>query len=115
MTLIPILNGISQGFPFSQVLSLFYIADLLEELIFEESGTAMGYINNIGILAVGKDTEKILELLAKAHTNLCKSWSRSHGSKFGLDKYQLVHLMRQTSINITHLVRLSSGYTINAK
>lgn len=112
---IPTPNGIPQGSPLSQVLYLFYNADLLEDLTFEESGTAMGYIDDIGILAVGKDTEETSELLAKAHTNVCKPWSRSHGSKFGLDKYQLVHLTRQTSMNTTHPVRPSSGHTINAE
>ena len=108
-------NGISQGSSLSQVLYLFYNADLLEDLTFEESGIAMGYIDNIGILAVGKDTEKTSELLAKAHTNICEPWSRSHGSNFSLDKYQLVHLKRQISINITQPVCLSSGHTINAE
>ena len=75
----------------------------------------MWYIDDIGILAVEKDTEETSKLLAKAYTNVCKPWLRSHGSKFGLDKYQLVHVMRQTSMNTTHPVRLSLGHTINAE
>ena len=75
----------------------------------------MGYIDDIGILAVRKDMEEISELLAKAYINVCKTLSWSYGSKFDLDKHQLVHFTKQTSINITHLVRLSLGHTINAE
>lgn len=47
----------------------------------------MEYINDISILAIEKNMEKISELLAKTYTIICKLLSQSQYLKFGLDKY----------------------------
>ena len=108
-------NGISQGSPLSQILYLFYNADLLNKIAKRKDTSAIGYINDIAILTIGKTTEETCKTLAEVHTNICEPWSQSHTSKFGLSKYQLVHLTRQTSGHTAEPVQLPSGYTIRAQ
>lgn len=90
-------NGIPQGSPLSQILYLFYNADLLDEIAKRKDTSAIGYIDDIAILTIWKITEETCKTLAEVHTSICEQWSQSHASKFGLSKYQLVHLTRQTS------------------
>lgn len=108
-------NGIPQGSPISQILYLFYNADLLDEIAKRKDTSAIGYIDNIAILTTGKTTEETCKILAEVHTNIWEPWSQSHASKFGLSKYQLVHLTRQTSAHTVEPVRLQSGYIIYAQ
>lgn len=90
-------NGIPQGLPLSQILYLFYNADLLDKITKRKDTSAIGYIDDIAILTIGKTTKETCKTLAEVHTNIYKLWSQSHVSKLGLNKYQLVHLIRQTS------------------
>lgn len=108
-------NGIPQGSPLSQILYLFYNADLLNKIAKRKNTSAIGYIDDIAILTIGKTTKETCKTLAEVHTNICEPWSQSHASKFGLSKYQLVHLTRQTSANTAEPVQLPYGHTICAQ
>lgn len=108
-------NGIPQGSALSQILYLFYNADLLDKIAKRKKTSAIGYIDDIAILTIEKTTEEICKTLAEVHTNICEPWSQSHASRFGLSKYQLVHLTRQTSAHTAESVQLPSGDIIHAQ
>lgn len=75
-------------------LYLFYNANLLE--ICERPGTAtsaIGFIDNVNILAYGTSTEGNIKTLERLHIN-CEAWARRHGSKFAPKKYKLIHFAR---------------------
>ena len=86
--------GIPQGSPVSPILYIFYNADILEEL--ERSRlkvTALGFIDDINILAYGTSTESNCRALERAH-EMCELWARRHGAHFAPAKYELLHLAR---------------------
>ena len=87
-------TGIPQGSPISPILYLFYNADLLE--ICERPGTntsALGFVNDVNVLAYGKSTEENCRTLERIHRK-CELWAARHGSVFAPDKYKLIYLSR---------------------
>uniref|UniRef100_A0A8H7K2N2 RNase H type-1 domain-containing protein n=1 Tax=Bionectria ochroleuca TaxID=29856 RepID=A0A8H7K2N2_BIOOC len=100
----PIQTGIPQGSPVSPILYLFYNADLIEICKTEET-EAVGYIDDVSILAVGPTAPRNCKTL-KGINRKAEGWADKHGSQFAPAKYELVHFTRDPKANSTHALRL---------
>jgi hypothetical protein len=100
----PIQTGIPQGSPVSPILYLFYNADLIEACKTEDT-EAVGYIDDVSILAVGPSAARNCKTLKKIHRK-AEEWACKHGSQFAPAKYELVHFTRDPKANSTHSLRL---------
>ena len=100
----PIETGIPQGSPLSPILYLFYNADLIEACQTERT-EAVGYIDDVSILAVGPTTQRNCKTLKAIH-RIAEKWALQHGSQFAPAKYELVHFTRDPKANTTHPLRL---------
>ncbi|KAJ6439009.1 reverse transcriptase [Purpureocillium lavendulum] len=89
-------TGEPQGSPLSPILYLFYNADLLDRCNQDENTAAMGFIDDVAILAWAKTTEETCTLL-QAALREAEDWASSHASVFAPDKFQLTHLTRAKS------------------
>lgn len=97
----------------SPILYLFYNADLLD--ICEDSNlrtSAIGYIDDISIIATSKSTEINCQNLARIHSR-CQEWEHRHASKFNPAKYSLIHIpKRGTRQNIQCQIELPGSEPI---
>lgn len=87
--------GIPQGSPISPILFLFFNGPLLEKI--ERLGlkaTAIGFVDDVNLLAYGRSTRDTCDTLTKAHRE-CEAWAKTHGATFAPQKYELIHLTRQ--------------------
>ncbi|KAM0664346.1 hypothetical protein ACQRIU_006929 [Beauveria bassiana] len=100
----PIKTGIPQGSRMSPYLYLFYNADLVEDCQ-SENTEAVGYIDDVSILAVGPSSAHNCKTLKAIH-HKAEEWAVKHGSKFAPAKYELVHFTRDPTANTTHALRL---------
>ncbi|KAM0742770.1 hypothetical protein ACQRIT_002947 [Beauveria bassiana] len=100
----PIKTGIPQGSRMSPYLYLFYNADLVEDCKTEKT-EAVGYIDDVSVLAVGPSSAHNCKTLKAIHQK-AEEWAVKHGSKFAPAKYELVHFTRDPSENTTHALRL---------
>lgn len=100
----PILTGIPQGSPISPILYLFYNADLIEGCKTEDT-EAVGYIDDVSILAIGPSSSRNCKTLKGIHRE-AEKWAQKHGSQFGPAKYELIHFTRDPKMNSTHALRL---------
>lgn len=100
----PIQTGIPQGSPVSPILYLFYNADLIEACKTPDT-EAVGYIDDVSILAVGATAQRSCKTLKSIHGK-AEQWAKEHGSQFAPAKYELVHFTRDTRKNSTHALRL---------
>jgi hypothetical protein len=95
---IEILNGIGQGDPLSMILYILYNADLLEITGDEENEDALGYVDNVALVAIGKDFEettgRIKRMMTEENSGL--QWSREHNSKFETSKSVILHVTKKT-------------------
>jgi ribonuclease HI len=93
-----ITNGIGQGDPLSMLLYIIYNADLLEITGDENSECAIGYVDDVALIAVGQDfdetTRKLRTMMTKEDGGL--QWSREHNSKFEVSKSAILHASRRT-------------------
>ncbi|KAM3547578.1 hypothetical protein ARSEF4850_009934 [Beauveria asiatica] len=101
---VPIKTGIPQGSRMSPYLYLFYNADLVEDCK-NENTEAVGYIDDVSILAVGPSSAHNCKTLKAIH-HKAEEWAAKHGSKFAPAKYELVHFTRDPTANTTHALRL---------
>ena len=103
-------TGIPQGSPISPILYLFYNADLLD--ICERPGTntsALGFVDDINVLAYGKSTEENCKTLEEIHKK-CEKWAIRYGSVFAPKKYELIHLSRNPKkFNMSTVVRIENS------
>jgi hypothetical protein len=101
-------TGIPQGSPISPILYLFYNADLLEiGARNNPERTAGRWIDDVYFLTHGKSTRQNCLTLATMHRE-AERWSRTHGSRFDLAKYQLVHFTRTPKMhNMKEPLRLN--------
>ena len=93
-----ILNGIGQGDPLSMILYILYNADLLEIPVNEEKESAVGFVDDIALVAVGSDfhetTNRLEAMMTREEGGL--QWSRDHNSKFEVSKSVILHASRRT-------------------
>lgn len=85
-------NGIGQGDPLSMILYILYNADLLKLSDDLQNEDALGYVNDIALLAIGNDfeTHSLKEMMTKDEGGL--HWSRVHNSCFEVNKSTILHL-----------------------
>lgn len=107
-------TGIPQGSPISPILYLFYNADLIEACKTGQQDDvdshtceteAIGYIDDVSILAIGPTTPRNCKTLKTIHRK-AEEWAQKHGSQFAPAKYELIHFTRKPGCNITHSLRL---------
>ena len=96
---IPITNGIGQGDPLSMLLYTLYNADLLEIPNNPEDKDAIGYVDDITLIAIGTDltttTNRLENIMTKEGGGL--EWSTSHNSRFEANKSAIMHFTKKTT------------------
>ena len=97
--IINVTNGIGQGDPLSMLLYIIYNADLLDLPDNPLSEAAIGYVDDVALLATGDDfeetTHRLETLMTKEEGGL--EWSRNHNSRFEVTKSAILHLTRKTT------------------
>ena len=80
------------------LLYILYNADLLEILDNDQKEDAIRYIDDIAIIAIGKDfeetTQRIKNLMTKEDGGM--QWSKEHNSWFEVSKSVIMHFTRKT-------------------
>ena len=88
-----ILNRIGQGDPLSMLLYIIYNADLLQITGDETKEDSLGFVDDIALIAVGKDfnetTRRLRDMMTKEEGGL--QWSKEHNSKFEVSKSVVMH------------------------
>jgi hypothetical protein len=105
---INIFNGIGQGDPLSMILYIIYNADLLDITDDEAHEDAIGYVDDVALLAIGnsfEDTTARLQNLMTKHDGAL-DWSRSHNSRFEITKSAILHLSRKTAADPDNNTRI---------
>lgn len=94
---IKILNRIGQGGPLSMIFYIMYNTDLLDIPENEEKEDTLGYVDNVALMAVGKDfketTARLEQMMTREEGGL--QWSREHNSKFEVSKSVVLHASRR--------------------
>ena len=96
---IDITNGIGQGDPLSMLLYILYNADLLDLPDNPIAEDAIGYVDDVALIATGTDfeetTHRLRDMMTKEEGGL--QWSIDHNSKFEVTKSAILHLSRKTA------------------
>ena len=100
----PIKTGTAQGSPFSPILYLFYNADLIEARMTPET-EAVGYIDDVSILAVGPSAPRNCKTLKAIH-HKAQDWATKTRFSILLGKIRVVHFTRDPKTKSTHPLRL---------
>ena len=99
---INILNRIGQGDPLSMILYILYNADILEIIDDETHEGALGYVDDMALIATGNSfedtTETLRNLMEKQDGGL--SWSETHNSRFEMSKSAVLHFTRKTMMDL---------------
>ena len=85
-------TGIPQGSSLSSILYLFYNADLMEVKKRHKCMLATGFIDDTMYAAKDRSATINNEVLTKVHEEVMV-WTKKHGSKFAIKKYQLIHFI----------------------
>jgi hypothetical protein len=106
------------------LLYIIYNADLLEIIDNDQQEDALGYVDDIALLAIGDNfdhtTAKLKNLMEKRDGGL--NWSRDHNSKFEITKLAVLHSSRKMirdpedqsrRIQLDRPVLIVNGQTIN--
>jgi hypothetical protein len=84
---------VPQGSPLSPILFLLYTSSLYTLLRDQASLIAVGFTDNLNLLAFGKDTQATHWYL-KGTWQIYSQWARTQGIEFAPEKSKLVHLTR---------------------
>ncbi len=103
--------GLPQGSSPSSILCLFYNGDLLEDFA-KKRVDVQGYIDDITLIVTGNLIRSNSQKLAKVYNQVCKNWRVKHGSKFGLAKYQLIHITRKKNVDYTIRIKFRAGHLV---
>ena len=91
-----ITNRIGQGDPLSMLLYIIYNADLLEITDNKINEDALGYVDNITLIAIGNNFEEtthwVKQLMTKEDGGI--QWSKEHNSRFEVTKSVIIHFTR---------------------
>jgi hypothetical protein len=102
----PVPAGVPQGSPLSPILFLFYNSELLDLCQRPKEGlTAVGFADDVNMLAYSRSTETNCKILEAGHAR-CLDWARRHGMRFAPTKYELIHFTRGRKFNLEACVRL---------
>jgi len=92
---IPTDAGIPQGSHLSLILFLFYISELLEDLLrLDGDLLAFGFMDDMNIIAWGPSAHSNCLWLELAYDK-CITWAKRYGVAFSLEKYKLIHFTRK--------------------
>ncbi len=102
--------GISQKFPISSILFLFFNASLIEKCeALRIKIEVLDFVDDINILVYGRFTEEICRTLSKAH-DVCAEWACTHGATFAPEKYELTHFTRKSKrFDMTTSIQIESS------
>ena len=83
------------------ILYIIYNSDILNIPLIQEKEDAIGYVDDIALIAISKDfnnnTNWLESLMVRENSTL--TWSKSHNSKFEVNKSAIMHLTHKTIQN----------------
>ena len=90
------------------ILYFFYNANLLEICNKPDTNTiTIGFINNVNMLAYSTSTEENCRTLERLYKE-CERWATKHGSVFAPNKYELIHLAKNSkNFNMTTTISIA--------
>lgn len=95
---IHITNGIGQGDPLSMLLYILYNADLLDLPDNPQTEDALGYVDDIALVATGYNledtTNRLSAMMTKQDGGL--QWSTEHNSRFEVSKSAILHFSKKS-------------------
>jgi hypothetical protein len=95
----------------SPILFLFYTSELLEIYNQPKEGlSAIGFADNVNLLAYSHSTETNCWVLEEAHTKLLK-WASQHRMRFAPKKYELVYFSHSRKGKFNLKARIQLGET----
>ena len=96
--IIDITNGIGQGDPLSMLLYILYNTDLLDIPDNPLAEDAIGYVNDIALIATGvgfeETTQQLTDMMTRDNGGI--QWSKDHNSQFKVSKLAVLHFSRKT-------------------
>ena len=85
--------GVPQGSPLSPILFLLYTTSLYSQLQEHHGLIAVGFADDLNLLAFGRDTLETRQHLEGAWQT-CRQWAHTRGMEFAPEKSELLHLTR---------------------
>jgi hypothetical protein len=80
---------------------IIYNADLLEITGDENAEASLGYVDDVALIAVGKDfnetTRRLKTMMTKEEGGL--QWSKEHNSRFEVSKSAIMHVTQRTQLD----------------